>query len=325
MGTQLRIASLTSWFGHPSRPAASASSESQVFSFSRSNLRRQDINMPLVPRMHLFEIDDQTWFPPFFRRLVQTILLKTWHMQLPFIQPLSPGRMIAHLLIRELGDDLGNFTFVDFCAGAGGPIPVLEKEVNHHLRTRRKPEAPVQFVLTDLHPNLPAWEGISKKNPHITYEREPVDASRAPPQLVQRGDGKKLMRLFNLAFHHFDDPLAKDILRDTVQTSQGFAIFELQGRTIESFIAVSLLPLLVMAVAPVHAWKHKSLASLIFMWFIPIIPLMVWLLKAIVQDGSKMAYECDREQQRTVLERRVRMRTLLYMVYREEILSKPPK
>ncbi|KAG9251300.1 uncharacterized protein F5Z01DRAFT_728821 [Emericellopsis atlantica] len=233
--------------------------------------------MPLVPRMHLFEIDDQTWFPPFLRRLVQTILLRTWHMQLPFIQPLSPGRMIAHLLIRELGDDLGNFTFVDFCAGAGGPTPILEKEINHHLRTRRKPEAPVQFVLTDLHPNLPAWEGISKKNPHITYEREPVDASRAPPQLVTRGDGKKLMRLFNLAFHHFDDPLAKDILRDTVQTSQGFAIFELQGRTIESFIAVSLLPLLVMVVAPVHAWKHKSLASLIFMWFIPIIPfVLVW-------------------------------------------------
>lgn len=196
-------------------------------------------------------------------------------MSLPFIQPISPGRMIAHLLIRELGSDLGQYTFVDFCAGAGGPTPILEKEINSHLRRRK--EAPAQFVLTDLHPNFQSWESITSENPHITYESAPVNASRAPPQLVRRGDGKKLLRLFNLAFHHFDDPLAKDILRDTVKTSQGFAIFELQGRTIESFIAVSLLPLLVMLAAPFHTWKHRSPTSLIFTWLMPIIPLvLVW-------------------------------------------------
>ena len=196
-------------------------------------------------------------------------------MSLPLIQPLSPGRIMAHLLIRELGSDLGQYIFVDFCAGAGGPTPILEDEINSHLRRRN--EAPVQFVLTDLHPNLDSWESIVRRNPHVTYESEPVDASRAPPQLVRRDDGKKLMRLFNLSFHHFDDPLAKDILRDTVKTSQGFAIFELQSRTIESFITIILLPLVAMLISPFHAWKHRSPAALIFTWVIPVIPLvLIW-------------------------------------------------
>ena len=204
------------------------------------------------------------------RRQVQATLMTTWNMSIPLIHALSPARMVAQLLIRELGNTLSQYTFIDFCAGAGGPTPSIEREINGHLRSQN--EEPVDFVLTDINPNVASWEKFASKNPRITYESEPVDASKAPPHLVKRGDGKKVMRLFNLAFHHFDDPLATDILRDTVQTGQGFAIFELQDRSFASFIATTLLPFGAMLAAPFYALKWRSPATFIFTWIIPILP-----------------------------------------------------
>lgn len=196
--------------------------------------------------------------------------MKTWNMSLPFFQVLSPARVVAQLLIRELGSSLSQYTFVDFCAGAGGPTPSIEREVNGHLRSKN--EKPVDFVLTDIHPNVASWDNFAKKNDHITYVAESVDASKAPPSLTERGDGKKLMRLFNLAFHHFDDNLATDIFRDAIKTNQAFAIFELQDRSFNSFVATSLLPFGVILAAPFYAIKWRSPATFIFTWLIPIIP-----------------------------------------------------
>lgn len=83
-------------------------------------------------------------------------------------------------------------------------------------------------MLTDLHPHVELWARAAAASPNLRYVREPVDASGAPADLLarsagraqqQREDGwrkKKVFRLFNLAFHHFDDGLARRILRDTV-------------------------------------------------------------------------------------------------------------
>jgi len=46
--------------------------------------------------------------------------------------------MAAQLLIRELGSTLSQYTFIDFCAGAGGPTPSIEREVNGHLRSKNE-------------------------------------------------------------------------------------------------------------------------------------------------------------------------------------------
>ncbi|KAH8729435.1 hypothetical protein BGZ61DRAFT_529638 [Ilyonectria robusta] len=227
---------------------------------------------PWIPRMHLFEIDDQPWFPDFFRTRVQDALTLAWKSQTP-LQALSPAHIAANLLIRHLDDALSEYTMIDFCAGAGGPTPSIERVVNGHLRSLNK--APVRFVLTDLHPNIDAWDKVASKNPLITYEREGVDASAAPDHLVRRDDGKRTLRLFNLAFHHFDDPLATAILRDTVDTSQGFAIFELQDRSFASALTNLVLGIGVILAAPLYAWKWRSPATLIFSWLIPILPFVL--------------------------------------------------
>ncbi|KAM5346486.1 hypothetical protein ACJ41O_009491 [Fusarium nematophilum] len=227
---------------------------------------------PLIPRMHLFEIDDQQWFPAFLRARVQDALSLTWRSKTP-IQSQSPASLAASLLIKHLGSSLPEFTFIDFCAGGGGPTPAIERIINAHLRAGGS--TPVRFVLTDLHPNVESWHKIARKNPLVTYESAPVDASAAPKHLVRREDGTRTFRLFNLAFHHFDDGLATAILRDTVETSEGFGIFELQDRTFGSFVACFLLGIGALLGAPLHAWRWRSPSTLFFSWLIPILPFVL--------------------------------------------------
>ena len=193
-------------------------------------------------------------------------------MSLPVIQPVSPGRVIAKLLIQELGPHVGAYTFVDFCAGAGGPVPILEKEINDHLR--HNDQQPTDFVLTDLFPNIPAWKPLVRGSPHINFESEPVDASKAPRSVTQRGDGRRVMRLFHLAFHHFDDDLAQDILRNTIETGQGFSIFELQNRSLLSCLLIFLHGLLLVIESPYNAWVYGSLGLIFFNCIIPVLPLV---------------------------------------------------
>lgn len=45
-----------------------------------------------------------------------------------------------------------------------------------------------------------------------------------------QGSQKRIFRLFNCSFHHFNDAMAIDILKSTMDTSEGFAIIELQDR-----------------------------------------------------------------------------------------------
>ncbi|KAF5027624.1 hypothetical protein F66182_250 [Fusarium sp. NRRL 66182] len=274
---------------------------------------------PLIPRFHLFEIDDQTWyvlatklpaphpasklqpwiqklpsrylhfklychlpfwssltphrrFPAFLRARVQDGLTRAWLFSTP-LQPQSPACLSAKVLIQQLNTSLSSYTFIDFCAGGGGPTPSIARTVNTHLRSRGSD--PARFILTDLHPNVEAWERVAQKNPLLTYDRTPVDATAAPEHLVRIDDGTRPFRLFNLAFHHFDDDLALAILRDTVETSEGLAIFELQDRSLGSFLAVTLFGISAFLLAPLFAFKWRSPATFIFSCLLPILPFVL--------------------------------------------------
>jgi len=77
-------------------------------------------------------------------------------------------------------------------------------------------------VLTDLHPHLDAWTAAAKKSDHLTFAVGSVDAANAPGGLLGDEPDEKVFRLFNLAFHHFDDELGGRILRNSVETAGGF-------------------------------------------------------------------------------------------------------
>lgn len=194
-----------------------------------------------------------------------------------------------------LGPRISEYTYVDFCAGAGGPTPFFEADLNARLASRSvssgagdslakndfqtapaEQPALVDFVLTDIAPHISAWRVAARNSPHMHYIPRSIDAANAPTDMLdsldlqRRRSGHKVFRLFSLAFHHFPDPLAKSILANTLETSSGFAILELQARTIPSFVMITLIGPLMLLVTPFYFWRDPI--HLIFTYLIPIIP-----------------------------------------------------
>jgi hypothetical protein len=195
--------------------------------------------------------------------------------------------MVADLLHSNLGPSVTEYNYIDFCAGAGGPTPLICRLLNRRIKSDfliRNPdavingdhEAAAQFVMTDLHPHIPDWQRAAARSKQLTFIPRPIDASRAPADILA-GTGldssKPVFRLFNLAFHHFDDPLAADILRDTLRTSGGIAIFELQDRSIGSFITMVAMAPMLFLMMPFFFWRDP--VHLFFTYIIPIIPFVI--------------------------------------------------
>lgn len=235
----------------------------------------------------LSQLTNTPRFPPWFRGKVQAALTETWNSKIPYIQPVSPARIVSRLLEAHLGDRLSDHVFIDFCAGGGGPTPSIERHINRDIKQQASsgslPKDPVQFVLTDLHPHIENWTEAASRSPNVHFSPDSVDASDAPADLLTNHlntttlqvDKKKQFRLFNLAFHHFDDALARRILANTLRTSDGFAIFELQDRSLRAFLACCLLGVGVMLTAPIHAWRWRSPATLFWCYALPVLPFVL--------------------------------------------------
>lgn len=113
---------------------------------------------------------------------------------------------------------------------AAAPKTSGSHHVNSDAHERR--DGKIQFVLTDLHPHIPDWTAASKRSENLKFIPESVDAANAPRGLlkdIHHGDGTngingetKVFRLYNLAFHHFDDALGGEILKNTLETADGF-------------------------------------------------------------------------------------------------------
>lgn len=247
---------------------------------------------PLIPRLHLFEIADQSWFPDFLRGYMQAALTAAWTTHIPILQSSSPAAIVSRILASQLSSRVRDYVFIDFCAGGGGPTPSIEKHLNKSIAASSSSSASssapsyaavatapasVQFILTDLHPHVDLWSQAAAASPNLTYVTESVDAARAPTDLIasHKRSGKKVFRLFNLAFHHFDDDLARKILKNTVETSDGFGIFELQDRSWAGFVACCLFGLGTLAMAPYYAWLWGSPLALVFTYLIPILPFVL--------------------------------------------------
>jgi len=262
---------------------------------------------PLVERMHLLEINDQPWFPPFLRARVQAALTVLWTIHIPYVQPSSAAAVVANILSYNLKDTIRDYVFIDFCAGAGGPTPSIERHLNRSIRSSSSPPTngnaaggasyaevtatgtdalvnhndfrsePARFVLTDLHPHVDDWKKAAAASPNLSYIADSVDATRAPAELIAKykAQGKNVFRMFNLAFHHFDDPLARAILKNTIETGDGFGIFELQSRSIVGLLDVCLFGLGIVAFGLYYALVWLSPATLVFTYLIPILPLVL--------------------------------------------------
>jgi hypothetical protein len=171
--------------------------------------------MILFPRFQLIEIEDQPWCPSWLREYSHAALAQMWQTT-GANRTSSTAAQACDVLLENIPNP-SSFTFIDACAGAGGPTPILEKVLNQKLRAQG--DDTVRFILTDLYPDLEAWEKIVKHSENISFVRQPVDATKTSKYAES---GKKECRIFNLCFHHFDDDAAGKVLRSAVQSSDAF-------------------------------------------------------------------------------------------------------
>jgi hypothetical protein len=148
----------------------------------------------LIPRIHLFELEDQPWFPPLIRDFA-TDYLHFMESLVATHQPVVP--LLADALRAS-----GMNTVVDLCAGAGGPVVALREEL-------AQAGISVRFILTDKYPNYAAFRAIADAHPGSEGHGAPVDATAVPSQLTG------FRTVFN-AFHHNKPEDARAVLQSAV-------------------------------------------------------------------------------------------------------------
>jgi hypothetical protein len=166
-----------------------------------------------VRRFHLFEWEDQPWLPVVFRDFI------TDHLRYFLTQGLRRpvNRQLAEKL-RPLVMRAGN-RIVDLCAGAGGPLLAVQRILSEELHT------PVEVLLTDLYPNVTAFEQREAEGRGAIKARyESTSAFDVPPDL--RG-----LRTLFTALHHFKPANAQTLLADAARKGQPIAVFEPLERT----------------------------------------------------------------------------------------------
>lgn len=200
-------------------------------------------------RLHLMELEDQPWFPAPARDGALAFLA--------FMMRLGPhGGLLAGLLEEAL-QRTGAERVVDLCSGGGGPIlPALERL-----------SRPVPVLLTDLYPNLAAMQRTASRSALVSFEGDPVDATRVGPERPG------LRTMFN-SFHHFAPPEAERILRGAVEARQPIAVFEIVERSALMMAVVLAMAALSFLLIPFMRPLRPS--WLFCTYVVPLIPFTLW-------------------------------------------------
>jgi hypothetical protein len=202
-------------------------------------------------RIHLFEFEDQQWFPAFLRNY-GTDFLQFLSNKTRMYKPVIP-------IIKKGLNKSGTTQIVDLGSGGGGGLLWLNSELI-------KDFPDLKVVLTDYYPNLPAFQVTKKKMDNFHYVDKPVDARNVPSDL-------KGLRTQCLSLHHFNSTDAKQILQNAVDANSSIAIFEAQERSVPSILAMLISPLSVLLTTPFI--RPFTIGRILFTYLIPVVPLFV--------------------------------------------------
>jgi hypothetical protein len=225
----------------------------------------------MLPRLHLFEFNDEPRTPEALREIIVEALSHA----------LDWGRMLEGLVpvfddfLRASGAD----EVLDLCAGAGGPARVLCRAM------RRVDREPPRFILTDLAPHVEEWAKLARAESKISYQPSPVDATAIPEEL----SGARARIVIN-ALHHFSPTVAERILADAVASRAPIFIaegFERNPLRFLSFVPAGVPALLAV---PVLSPRHK-LRKAFLTWLTPI------ALGASIWDGVVSTLRIHDEEQ----------------------------
>ena len=203
-------------------------------------------------RLHLFEWEDQAWFPRPLRAAM-TSYLGAAYGATPL--PRMWADRLSHLMSMNAVNEI-----VDLGSGSGGPVGLVLKELKGRgFRT--------SVTLTDLYPNQNTLGFCANEIGPVRYWPEPVDALKLPPALSG-------IRTMFASFHHFRPQAAREILRDAFEQRRPIAIFEGTTRTAAGISSAVLIPLLVLVLTP--RVRRLSWVQILFTYLIPILPLLIF-------------------------------------------------
>ncbi len=200
-------------------------------------------------RLQGFEFCDQPWLPKAMREGFMDCLNaihKIW----------QPYRHIAPIVSR-FAQELGAEEVLDLGSGGGEQVAIILEYM------ARQGLTPPRFVLSDLYPDLSAWQKLAERfgNQQVSFFAKPLPFAAIPPEY-------RALTIFS-AFHHLPPEAAKALLAEVVAKRDGILIVEFTRRTLLDFI--SMLPAL--------------LGNLLALWFMrpsltklalsPLIALMV--------------------------------------------------
>lgn len=206
-----------------------------------------------MKRLHLFEFEDQFWFPSLLRNYMTDFLR---HATLK----LGLDRPLVSLLQRFL-DSTHQSKIIDLCSGGGGLLVALQDHLN------APSGEPIHVCFTDKYPNHDTLIALCDERPDIrTYVPSPIDARAVPSDL--RG----LRTLFS-AFHHFAPPAARQILRDAQKDRVPIAIIEVSERSFRGLLAMMLAPLAVFILTP--GIRPRRLSRFALTYVLPLIPFFI--------------------------------------------------
>ena len=209
-------------------------------------------NTMRIPRLQLFEIEDQAWCPRGVRDFA-TDYLRFIETKIALHRPIVP--MMSEVIRLTRAERV-----IDLCSGGGGPVPVLQKAL-------AREGLAVNFTLTDRFPNVEAFQYLTEQSQgSIAFVAGAVDARAVPPEL--RG----FRTLFN-AFHHFDRADAVAVLTDAAEAGQPIGVFEIMERNLRSMLVMPLLiPLMVMLATPFI--RPFRWSRLFWTHVVPLVPLV---------------------------------------------------
>ncbi|AXT20722.1 hypothetical protein D7030_11890 [Flavobacteriaceae bacterium AU392] len=204
-----------------------------------------------MKRIHLFEFEDQKWFPSFLRNY-GTDFLQFLSNKTKLYKPIVP-------IIKKGLQESNTNQIIDLGSGGGGGLIWLNSEL--------KIDHPnLKIILTDYYPNIPAFKYTKKQADNFEFIINPVDARDVPIEL-------KGFRTQFLSLHHFTPIDAKQILQNAIDSNNSIGIFEAQERSITSILAMLFSPLSVIFTTPFI--RPFKIGRIVFTYLIPIVPLFV--------------------------------------------------
>ena len=203
-------------------------------------------------RLHVFEFEDQAWFPCVIRNAMMDYLQFVFD-KINIYKP-------ATGILSKMMDKLKGNQIMDLCSGSGGDMVQLHKQ----LETNTNQE--IHISLSDRFPNTEAYKEIEhNSNGHITY----IGTSLEATDYVSEHES---IRTIFSAFHHFKPEYAQKVIENAIQSNAPIAIFDGGTKHLLFFLSMLIVhPLALFIVTPFIG--HFSLSRLFFTYIIPLIPL----------------------------------------------------